>query len=44
MDEQSIFLKALEKTSPAQAAWLEEACGEDGALKQRLMKMLEVQV
>ncbi len=31
MDEQSIFLKALEMSSPeAQAAWLDQACDEDG--------------
>lgn len=42
MDEQSIFLEALEKPSPeAQDAWLEEACGEDESLKRRLKKMLQ---
>ncbi len=42
MDEQSIFLNALEQSSPeAQAAWLDEACGEDESLKRRLLKMLQ---
>lgn len=42
MDEQSIFLKALEQPdSTAQADWIEQACGEDESLKRRLTKMLE---
>ncbi|MCP4784056.1 MAG: protein kinase [Fuerstiella sp.] len=42
MDEQSIFLEALEKSSPEnQTAWLNEACGNDEALKQRILKLLQ---
>ncbi len=41
MDEQSIFLTALEKTSPDQrAAWLDEACGTNTQLRQRIEALL----
>ena len=42
MDEQSIFLNALEKTtSEERTAWLNEACGNDDALKQRIRQLLQ---
>ena len=41
MDEQSIFLEALEKTSPEDvAAWLDASCGEDRQLRQRVEALL----
>ena len=37
MSERSIFVEALEKDSPDQrAAYLDEACASDAALRQRL--------
>ena len=42
MGEQSIFLGALEKTSPAAVAkWLDEQCGSDRKLRHRIEAMLE---
>ncbi len=42
MDEQSIFLAALEKeTREARAQWLAEACGTDHALKARIEALIE---
>ena len=42
MDEQSIFLAALEKeTLEARAQWLAEACGTDHALKARIEALIE---
>ena len=42
MDEQSIFLEALEKDSPeAQGQWLAEACGSDLQLKSRIETLLQ---
>ncbi len=42
MDEQSIFLTALEKeTLEARAQWLSEACGTDHALKARIEALIE---
>src|SRR5208337_3567721 len=41
MDEQSIFLAALEKSTPAErSAWLDQACGADTALRQRIETLL----
>jgi len=41
MDEQSIFLNALEKETPeARAAWLAQACGADLRLKARIEALL----
>ncbi len=41
MDEQSIFLTALEKgTSDERIAYLNEACGDDPALRQRVDALL----
>jgi eukaryotic-like serine/threonine-protein kinase len=42
MQEQSIFIEALEKEDPAErAAFLDEACADDPALRQRIEKLLE---
>ena len=42
MDEQSVFLAALEKeTLEARAQWLAEACGTDHALKARIEALIE---
>ena len=42
MDEQSIFLGALEKTSPTDAAaWLDRHCGSDQELRERIEAMLD---
>ncbi len=41
MDEQSVFLAALERTTPSDRdAFLHEACGTDVALRERLESML----
>lgn len=41
MDEQSIFLSALEKETPeARAAWLAQACGADLRLKARIEALI----
>ncbi len=41
MDEQSIFLQALDKpTGEARAAWLDEACGPDSGLRERIEALL----
>lgn len=41
MDEQSIFLGALEKDTPAaRAAWLAEICGDDHARRERIEALL----
>ena len=41
MDEQSIFLAALERKTPeAQARWLAEACGTDHSLRARVAALL----
>ena len=41
MDEQSVFLGALEKTNPDEVAqWLDANCGADQELRQRLEAML----
>jgi len=41
MDEQSIFLAALEKSTPAErSAWLDRACGANTALRQRIETLL----
>ena len=42
MLEQSIFIEALEKENPAaQAAFLDQACAGDSALRQRIARLLE---
>src|SRR6056297_3113608 len=42
MDEQSIFLGALERETPQErAAWLDEACGDDEPQKQRILQLLQ---
>jgi serine/threonine protein kinase/Tfp pilus assembly protein PilF len=42
MQEQSIFIEALEKETPAErAAYLMQACGSDVLLRQRLERLLE---
>src|SRR5206468_1230715 len=42
MQEQSIFIEALEKEDPAErTAFLDEACAKDPALRQRIEKLLE---
>src|SRR5882724_11889795 len=42
MQEQSIFIEALEKQVPAErAAFLERVCGDDLALRQRIEKLLQ---
>src|SRR6516162_1034147 len=42
MLEQSIFIEALEKEDPAaQAAFLDQACAGDAALRQRMARLLE---
>src|SRR5579864_2832177 len=42
MSEETIFVSALEKTDPAQrAAFLDEACGGDEALRRRVERLLE---
>ena len=42
MDEQSIFLEALNQPdAEARNNWLDQACGDDQELKQRLLKMIE---
>lgn len=44
MDEQSIFLRALEISNAAQrAAWLDEACRGDQVLKRHILGLLERQ-
>ena len=41
MNERSIFLEALDKDAPAQRrAYLDEACGADAVLRQRLEALL----
>src|SRR5438445_10792848 len=41
MNERLIFMAALEKNSPARrSAYLEEACGGDAALRQRVEALL----
>src|ERR1043166_6759003 len=41
MNEESLFVAALDKESPAERkAFLLEACGEDAALRQRLERLL----
>lgn len=41
VDEQSIFLQALDKpTGNARVAWLDEACGSDSALRERIEGLL----
>ncbi|HKA54137.1 MAG TPA: serine/threonine-protein kinase, partial [Candidatus Binatia bacterium] len=42
MSEQALFLAALEKYSPAERqAFLDEACGQDAALRARVEQLLE---
>src|SRR5437868_1349741 len=42
MDEQSVFIEALEKEDPAQrAAFLDQACASDPALRQRIERLLQ---
>ena len=41
MDEQSIFLQALDRPTDEQAAWLDEVCGADTLLRQRIETLLE---
>jgi Flp pilus assembly protein TadD len=42
MQEQSIFIEALEKDDPDQrAAFLDRVCGDDAALRQRIDKLLQ---
>ena len=41
MNERSIFMEALEKDTPARrSAYLEEACGGDAVLRQRIEALL----
>ena len=41
MNEQSIFLEALEKTTPQElTAWLDASCGGDGQLRERVEALL----
>ena len=41
MDEQSIFLQSLEKETPEErAAWLDEVCGSETPLRQRIEALL----
>ena len=40
MDEQSIFVEALDQPASERAAWLEEVCGADSALRQRIEALL----
>ena len=41
MNERSIFVEALEQETPAQrSAFLEKACGDDQALRQRVEALL----
>jgi serine/threonine protein kinase len=43
VDEQSIFLSALEKKTPAErSVWLQECCGDDTALRQRVEELLRL--
>ncbi|HEV3117599.1 MAG TPA: serine/threonine-protein kinase [Gemmataceae bacterium] len=45
MNERSIFVAALEKDSPAErAAYLDEACGGEAALRQRVEELLRAHV
>src|SRR5260370_26969059 len=42
MQEQSIFIEALEKEDPAErAAFLEQACASDPGLRQRIERLLK---
>src|SRR5438128_7820885 len=42
MQEQTIFVEALEKANPAdRVAFLDQACGGDTALRQRVDRLLE---
>src|SRR5438105_14231675 len=42
MNERSIFMEALEKDGPAERyAYLDEACGGDAALRQRVEALLQ---
>ncbi len=42
MTERTIFLDALEKTDPAErAAFLEQACGENALLRQRVEQLIK---
>src|SRR5947207_5659056 len=42
MQEQTIFVEALEKANPAdRLAFLDQACGGDTALRQRVERLLE---
>ena len=42
MDEQSLFLQALEKPAgDERSAWLEEACGSKAALRERIETLLQ---
>ena len=41
MDEQSLFLQALEKSSGHErVAWLQKTCGSDAALRERIETLL----
>src|SRR5439155_20658625 len=40
MDEESLFVAALEKATVERQAFLEQACGSDAALRQRLEQLL----
>src|SRR5262245_34248482 len=45
MNERSIFLAALEKADPSErAAYLDEACAGDGALRHRVERLLQAHV
>jgi serine/threonine protein kinase/tetratricopeptide (TPR) repeat protein len=42
MDEQSIFIEALEKADPGErAAFLDQACGADSAIRHRIDRLLQ---
>src|SRR5579883_3667564 len=41
MDEQSIFMEALDRDTPSErAAYLNEACGDNAALRRRIAALL----
>src|SRR5262245_33429435 len=41
MNEEALFLQALDKPSGAREGWLDEVCGDDPGLRRRLRTLLE---
>jgi hypothetical protein len=41
MKEEAIFFEASQRSGEGRNAYLDEACGDDAALRQRLQKMLD---